>query len=70
MDMEDKDKQTDEFEQTWTTDELTRDFEVLGFMAPFVVVRRRSDGKRGTLQFTHMPRLYFGWQSTTEEREE
>jgi hypothetical protein len=45
----------------WTTDELTRDFEVLGFMAPFVVVRRRSDGVRGTLTFRHSPRIYFDW---------
>ena len=30
----------------WDTDELGRDFEVIGFLAPFVVVRRKSDGKR------------------------
>lgn len=47
--------------QTWTTEELTKDFEVLGFMAPYVVVRRRSDGKKGSLEFTHSPRVYFGW---------
>ncbi len=47
--------------QTWTTGELTRDFEVTGFMAPFVVVVRRSDGKVGSLEFTHSPRTYFGW---------
>ncbi len=47
--------------QTWTTAELQRDFEVLGFMAPFVVVKRRSDGQVGTLEFTHSPRVYFGW---------
>lgn len=49
-------------EQVWTTDELRRDFEVIGFMAPFVVVRRKSDGQRGSLMFTHSPRYYFGWQ--------
>ena len=37
------------------------DFEVLGFAAPFVVVRRRSDGVAGSLEFTHHPRVYFGW---------
>jgi hypothetical protein len=47
--------------QRWTTDELQRDFEVLGFAAPFVVVRRRSDGQRGSLEFTHQPRVYFGF---------
>lgn len=49
-------------EQVWDTDALTKDFEVLGFMAPFVVVRRKSDGVRGTMKFTHDPRYYFGWQ--------
>jgi hypothetical protein len=47
--------------QRWTTEELTQDFEVIGFAAPFVVVRRRSDGALGSLEFTHSPRTYFGW---------
>lgn len=47
--------------QKWTTDELMKDFEVLGFMAPFVAVRRKSDDVRGTLEFAHRPRVYFGW---------
>ena len=48
-------------EQRWTTQELGRDFEVIGFMAPFVVVRRKSDGKKGSLEFTHNPRFYFNF---------
>lgn len=48
--------------QTWTSDELRRDFEVTGFMAPFVVVRRKSDGVVGSLEFTHSPRVYFNFQ--------
>jgi hypothetical protein len=48
--------------QTWDTAALQRDFEVIGFAAPFVVVRRRSDGLTGTLEFTHHPRVYFGWR--------
>ena len=48
--------------QTWTTAELARDFEVLGFAAPFVVVVRRSDGVTGSLEFTNHPRVYFGWR--------
>lgn len=43
----------------WDSDELSEEFEVQGFMAPYVVVRRRADGVRGTLTFTHMPRVYF-----------
>lgn len=49
-------------EQTWTTDELTRDFEVIGFMAPFVVARKRGTNIKGSLEFTHSPRLYFNWK--------
>lgn len=44
-----------------TTQEMTAAYEVVGFLAPYVVVKRRSDGKKGTLQFTHAPRAYFGW---------
>jgi len=49
-------------EQVWDTNTFIQEFAMGGFMAPFVVVRRKSDGVRGTLQFTHNPRYYFGWQ--------
>jgi hypothetical protein len=48
--------------QKWTTEELQRDFEVLGFLAPYVGVIRKSDRAEGTLEFTHSPRVYFGWR--------
>ena len=48
--------------QVWSTEELQQDFEALGFMAPFIVVRRRSDGVKGSLEFQHDPRLYFNFQ--------
>jgi len=48
--------------QIWDTDELTDDFNVLGFMAPLVVVERKSDGKRGSLFFQHSPRYYYGFK--------
>ena len=51
--------------ERWTTDELGRDFEVLGFQAPFVVVRRKADGVTGSLEFTHSPRVYFGFTADT-----
>jgi hypothetical protein len=47
--------------QVWTTEELSRDFDVIGFLAPLVVVRRRSDGVKGSLEFQHQPRFYFGF---------
>ena len=50
--------------QTWTTEQLREEFEVEGFMAPFVRVRRKSDGARGTLMFRHIPRVYFGFEPT------
>ena len=46
----------------WDTEELQRDFEVLGFSAPFVVVRRKSDGQKGTMEFTHQPRWYYDFR--------
>ena len=50
-----------EYDQVWNTRELSQDFEVLGFMAPYVVVRRKSDGVKGSLMFQHDPRLYFSF---------
>jgi hypothetical protein len=51
--------------QTWTTEQLQADLSVIGFSAPFVVVRRKSDGKTGTLEFTHHPRVYFSFEEAT-----
>lgn len=52
-----------EYGQVWDTAEATNDFEFLGFMAPFVVVRRRSDNARGSLTFQHYPRFYFSFSA-------
>ena len=46
----------------WDTRQLGEDFDVLGFAAPLVVVRRKADGVRGSLYFQHNPRFYFGFQ--------
>ena len=48
--------------RVWDTAELRADYEVRGFMAPYVVVRRLSDGAVGSLQFQHHPRYYWGWE--------
>lgn len=48
--------------QEWDTDGLQRDFDVVGFAAPFVVVVRKSDGVKGTLEFAHSPRRYFDFR--------
>ncbi len=47
---------------SWNTSELQKEFEVIGFQAPYVVVIRKSDRVKGSLEFTHNPRLYFGWK--------
>ncbi len=47
--------------QVWDTTELQRDFSVEGFLALYVVVRRNSDGRRGSLRFQHSPRFYFSF---------
>ena len=48
--------------QVWTTGEMGRDFEALGFAAPFVIVQRRADHQLGSLIFQHRPRFYFSFQ--------
>lgn len=52
--------------ETWTTSELQRDFDVLGFSAPFVVVCRKADGQKGSLEFCHAPRTYYGFRAHTK----
>lgn len=49
--------------QVWDTSEMQADFEALGFMAPFIVVRRRDDGVKGSLTFQHSPRLYYSFRA-------
>jgi len=47
--------------RVWDTKELQQDFDVIGFMAPYIGVLRKSDGAKGSLQFQHNPRLYFNF---------
>lgn len=48
--------------RVWSTAEMRAEFTVQGFAAPFVIVRRNSDGVRGSLEFRHSPRFYFSFQ--------
>lgn len=50
------------YNQVWDTSELTRDFIVIGFAAPFVSVRRKQDSRLGSLEFQHHPRFYFNFR--------
>ena len=47
--------------QIWNTAQLAKEFEILGFMAPYVIVRRKCDGRKGSLEFQHQPRFYFNF---------
>lgn len=49
--------------QVWDTNQLRDEFNVIGFAAPLVAVKRKADGVEGTLEFVHMPRFYFDFQS-------
>lgn len=51
-----------EYGQVWDTTQLTEEFSVEGFAAPFVVATRKSDGVRGSLMFQHRPRFYFRFE--------
>ena len=44
--------------KTWREE----DFDVVGFMAPVVVVIRKSDKAKGSMFFTHSPRFYYGFE--------
>ena len=45
--------------QVWDASQLAAEFEVIGFAAPLVKVRRKSNGKTGSFVFQHHPRFYF-----------
>lgn len=51
-----------QYGQVWDTDQLREQFEVIGFGAPLVVVRRKADGQKGSMMFQHQPRLYFSFE--------
>ena len=50
-----------QYGEVWNTNELSDDFDVIGFAAPLVVVRRKADSKKGSLEFQHNPRFYFNF---------
>ena len=44
-----------------TTVEMTALYEVDSFCAPFVFVKRKADGVKGSMEFDHMPRFYYNF---------
>lgn len=63
----DRDALESEYGQTWDTKELAREFIVVGFLAPIIVVKRKSDGVVGSLEFPHDPRIYFNFQEDAKQ---
>ncbi len=51
----------------YSTTEMMKEFEMVSFAAPFVVVKRKEDGQLGTLMFQHTPRFYFEWQADEQK---
>ncbi len=58
--------------QVWNTSELQADFDVRGFMAPFVVVRRKIDSipKNVAAAFPAMPGFDRDWAENLTQRKE
>ena len=48
-------------DNVWDTSEVSKIFSIEGFMAPFCVVVRKSDLVKGSVEFTHSPRLYYNF---------
>jgi hypothetical protein len=56
-----------QYGQVWNAAEFAADFEVLEFLAPFAVVKRKSDQQLGSVLFQHWPRYYFAFHQDPED---
>lgn len=54
----------DTYAEVMDTKEAIERYQFLSFLAPFVSVRRRSDGMRGSLEFQHTPRYYYNFKAS------
>jgi hypothetical protein len=50
-----------QYGEVFDTQELAAQYLVVGFLAPYVVVRRKCDGVLGSLEFQHRPRFFFNF---------
>lgn len=55
-------KLEEQYGEVYDTSEAQEKFDFIGFGAPFVVVVRKSDGVKGSLEFSHSPRFYFDFK--------
>jgi len=49
------------FGQVWDPSQMAAEFEATSFLAPYALVRRKSDGATGGLEFQNYPRFYFNF---------
>ena len=56
----------EKYGRVWNTYQLTKEFTIIGFMAPYVAVKRKSDGVVGSMMFQHLPRFYFNFVKDSE----
>lgn len=66
--MDVRDNLEKKYGQVWDTTELRKDFEVVGFAAPFVLAKHKDTGVKGSLEFQHDPRFYFNWMPSDGDR--
>ena len=61
---EDKERKRleDQYGKVYNTQEVTSEFKLEAFMAPYVVCTSRRTKERGTMEFQHQPRLYFNFR--------
>ena len=62
QDSQTREQLQEHYSEVLSTDELAAKYKCLSFMAPFVCVQRKEDGKTGSMQFQHSPRFYFGFE--------
>jgi len=55
-----------DYTEVLDTKQMQEKYEVSRFIAPLVIVIRKEDNKRGSLEFTHMPRFYFNFMPYDE----
>ncbi len=54
-----KERLEKQYKEVMTTDEAREKYEFTGFCMGLALVKRKSDGVTGTLDFTHSPRFYY-----------
>ncbi|NQS88501.1 hypothetical protein HQ584_01745 [Patescibacteria group bacterium] len=53
----------EKYGEVWNTNEVSNAFEIVGFMAPYVVAINRETNIKGSLEFQDNPRFYFNFRS-------